>query len=106
MISGLYYIAPNVRPPSWRWLTPGSVLAMIAWVLTTAAFGLYVANFSSFGKTYGPLGAIVTFLVWAWLTNIGTLLGVELDTEIERERQLSADQPGAAERIQLPLRQE
>ena len=106
MISGLYYIAPNVRPPSWRWLTPGSVLAMIAWVLTTAAFGLYVANFSSYNKTYGTLGAIVTFLVWAWLTNIGTLLGVELDTEIERERQLSADQPGAAERIQLPLRQE
>lgn len=106
MISGLYYIAPNVRPPSWRWLTPGSLLAMVAWIVTSAAFGLYVANFSSFDKTYGTLGAIITFLVWVWLTNVGTLLGIELDSEIERERQLIAGQPGAAERIQLPLRQE
>lgn len=106
MISGLYYIAPNVRPPSWRWLTPGAVLAVIAWVLTSAAFGLYIANFGSYNKTYGTLGAVVTFLIWVWLTNIAALLGIELDSEIERERQLSADQPGAAEQIQLRLRQE
>jgi len=106
MISGLYYIAPNVRPPSLRWLTPGSILAVIAWAITSAAFGLYIANFGSYDKTYGTLGAIVTFLVWVWLTNIGTLLGIELDSEIERERQLSIREPGAAEHIQLPLRQE
>lgn len=106
MISGLYYIAPNVRPPSWRWLTPGAVLAVIAWALTSAAFGLYLANFGSYNKTYGTLGAVVTFLIWVWLTNIAVLLGIELDSEIERERQLSADQPGAADRIQLRLRQE
>jgi membrane protein len=105
MISGLYYIAPNVRPPSWRWLTPGAVLAVIAWAITSAAFGLYLANFDSFNRTYGTLGAIVTFLIWMWLTNIAALLGIELDSEIERERQLSAQEPGAAERIQLPLRQ-
>ena len=106
MISGLYYIAPNVRPPSWRWLTPGAVLAVTAWAITSAGFGLYIANFDSFNRTYGTLGAIITFLIWVWLTNIAALLGIELDSEIERERQLSADQPGAAERIQLPLRQE
>jgi membrane protein len=106
MISGLYYIAPNVRPPSWRWLTPGALFAVIAWASTSAAFGLYIANFGSYDKTYGTLGAIVTFLIWAWLTNIAALVGVELDSEIERERQLSVDQPGAADRIQLPLRQE
>jgi membrane protein len=106
MINGLYYIAPNVRPPSWRWLTPGAVLAVIAWALTSAAFGLYIANFGSYNKTYGTLGAVVTFLIWVWLTNIAVLLGIELDSEIERERQLSADQPGAADRIQLRLRQE
>lgn len=109
MIDGLYYIAPNVRPPSWRWLTPGALLAVIAWSVSSAAFGLYLANFGSYNKTYGTLGAIVTFLVWAWLTNIAMLLGLELDSEIERERQLAArplpaDQAGA-ERIQLPLRQ-
>lgn len=106
MISGLYYIAPNVRPPSWRWLTPGAMLAVIAWGITSSVFGFYVANFGSYNKTYGTLGAIVTFLVWAWLTNIAVLLGIELDSEIERERQLVAHKPGAAEQIQLPLRQE
>jgi len=106
MISGLYYIAPNVRPPSWRWLTPGAVLAVTAWAITSAGFGLYIANFDSFNRTYGTLGAIITFLIWVWLTNIAALLGIELDSEIERERQLSAHQAGAAERIQLPLRQE
>ncbi len=106
MISGLYYIAPNVRPPNWRWLTPGAMLAVIAWAVTSIAFGLYIANFGSYNKTYGTLGAFVTFLIWVWLTNIAALLGIELDSEIERERQLSAHQAGAAERIQLPLRQE
>jgi membrane protein len=106
MINGLYYIAPNVRPPSWRWLTPGAMLALIVWALTSAAFGVYIANFGSYNKTYGTLGAFVTFLIWLWLTNIAILLGIELDSEIERERQLTVDEPGADERIQLPLRQE
>jgi membrane protein len=106
MITGLYYIAPNVRPPNWRWLTPGAMLAVIVWALTSAAFGLYIANFGSYNKTYGTLGAIVTFLIWVWLTNVAALLGIELDSEIERERQLSSNQPGAATQIQLPLRQD
>lgn len=106
MISTLYYIAPNVKPPSWRWLTPGAALALIAWLATSFGFGLYLANFNSFDKTYGTLGAIVSFLVWAWLTNISLLLGIELDSEIERERQLRANHPESAQRIQLPHRQE
>jgi membrane protein len=106
MISGMYYIAPNVRPPGWRWLTPGAMFAVVVWAVATAGFGLYIAHVHSFDRTYGALGAIITFLVWVWLTNIAILLGIELDSEIERERQLSADQPGAADRIQLPLRQE
>jgi membrane protein len=106
MISGLYYIAPNVRPPRWRWLTPGAILAIVVWAITTAAFGLYITNFGAYNKTYGTLGAVVTFLIWIWLTNVAALVGLELNSEIERERQLSVDQPGAADRIQLPLRQE
>ena len=105
MITGLYYVAPNVRPPSWRWLTPGAMLAVVVWALTSAGFGLYIANFGSYNKTYGTLGAVVTFLIWVWLTNLAALLGIELDSEIERERQLSIDQPGAATQIELPLRQ-
>ena len=106
MISGLYYVAPNVRPPSWRWLTPGAIFAVIAWVVVSLGFAFYLANFGSYNRVYGTLGAIVTFLIWVWLSNIAALLGIELDAEIERERELAAHEPGAAERIQLPLRQE
>lgn len=103
MISALYYIAPNVRPPSWRWLTPGAAFAVLTWAITTSLFGLYVANFGSYNKTYGTLGAIVTFLIWIWLTNIALLLGIELDSEIERERQIVVSEQKTS--IQLPLRQ-
>ncbi|GAC1436180.1 MAG: YihY/virulence factor BrkB family protein [Solirubrobacteraceae bacterium] len=106
MISGLYYIAPNVRPPGWRWLTPGAILAVIAWALASAGFALYLVHFGSYSRAYGTLGAIVTFLIWVWLTNIAALLGIELNSEIERERQLTSHEAGAAEQIQLPLRQE
>lgn len=104
MIGGLYYLAPNVRQPPPRWLTPGALFAVVAWMATSGLFGLYVAGLGSYNKTYGTLGAIITFLVWVWLTNTAILLGVELDSEIERERELAAGVPGAAERIQLPPR--
>jgi membrane protein len=105
MISALYYIAPNVRPPSWRWLTPGASFAVLAWVITTGLFGLYIAHFGSYDKTYGTLVGIVTFLIWVWLTNIAMLLGIELDSEIERERQLAVNPTEPDARIRLPLRQ-
>lgn len=105
LIGGLYYLAPNIHPPPVRFLTPGTLLAVVAWVAMSIGFAIYVANFDTYNKTYGTLGAIVTFLVWVWWTNIAILLGVELDSEIERERQLAAGQPGAEQRIQLPLRQ-
>lgn len=104
MVGGLYYLAPNVRQPPARFLTPGAIFAVVAWTVTSTLFGLYVANFGSYDRTYGTLGAIITFLVWVWLTNIAILLGVELDSEVEREREIAAGVPGAEERIQLPLR--
>ena len=88
MLAFLYYAAPNVKQPSFRWLTPGSVLAVVVWVLASVAFGIYVANFGSYNKTYGALGGAVVFLIWLWLSNVAVLLGAELNAEIERERQL------------------
>jgi membrane protein len=105
MISTLYYIAPNVRPPHWRWLTPGAAFAVLAWAITTGLFGLYIAHFGSYQQTYGTLGAIITFLIWVWLTNIALLLGIEFDSEIERERQLISDPANPDRPIELPLRQ-
>ena len=93
MLSILYHAAPNVRHPRFRWLTPGAVLAVMLWVVASAAFGLYVAKFGSYNKTYGSLGAIIIFLVWLWLTNVAVLLGAELNAEVERGRQIEAGHP-------------
>jgi membrane protein len=104
MLAALYYVAPNARLPRFRWITPGSVLAVAVWGLGSAGFAFYVANFGSYDKTYGTLGGVATFLVWAWLTNQAVLLGAELNAELERARQIAAGTPGAEEEIQLPPR--
>ena len=101
----LYYTAPNVRQPGFRWVTPGGVLAVILWVVASAAFALYVANFSSYNKTYGALASVIVFLVWLWITNLVILFGAELNAEIERGRQIQAGQPEDEEPF-LPLRSE
>jgi membrane protein len=101
----LYYASPNARIAGKRWVTPGSLLALVVWVAASALFALYVANFGSYNKTYGALGGAVTFLVWLWITNIAVLLGAELNAELERSRELEAGVPGAKENIQLPPRQ-
>jgi membrane protein len=105
MFSILYYASPNVRQPGFRWVTPGGVLAVVAWMIASAAFGFYVANFGSYNKTYGSLGAIIIFLVWLWLTNVAILLGAELNAEIARGRQIEAGQPAEREPF-LPPRKE
>src|SRR5215204_509724 len=97
MFSLLYYTAPNVRQPGLRWVTPGAVVAVIAWMIVSALFGVYVANFGSYNKTYGSLGAVIIFLVWLWLTNIAILLGAELNAETERGRQIEGGQPPGRE---------
>jgi membrane protein len=93
MVAGLYYIAPNVRQPRLRWVTPGGVAAVLVWILASAGFGIYVSNFGSYGKTYGTLGSVITFLVWMWLSNLALLFGAELDSELERERELKKGLP-------------
>ena len=102
----LYYASPNARITGVRWITPGSLLALVLWLAASALFALYVANFGSYNKTYGTLGGAVTFLVWLWITNIAVLLGAELNAELERSRELEAGVPGAEEEIQLPPREE
>jgi membrane protein len=105
MLAILYYSAPNVRQPGFRWITPGSILAVAVWIVASAAFALYVANFGSYNKTYGSLGAVVIFLVWLWLTNVAVLLGAELNAELERRRQIETGQPAEQEPF-LPPREE
>jgi membrane protein len=93
MLALLYWAAPNVRHPGFRWLSPGGILAVAVWLIVSGAFALYVANFSSYNKTYGALAAVVVFLVWLWISNLAILLGAEFNAEIERGRLIQAGAP-------------
>ncbi|MEW2443312.1 YihY/virulence factor BrkB family protein [Micromonospora marina] len=90
LLSLLFWIAPNVRQPRFRWLTPGGALALVAWVLVSFGFGLYVANFGSYDVTYGSLGAVIAFLVWLYLSNCALMLGVQVNAELQRGRAMQA----------------
>jgi membrane protein len=104
MFSILYWAAPNVKHPGFRWLSPGGIFAVAVWVIASGAFALYVANFSSYNKTYGSLAGIVIFLVWLWVSNIAVLLGAEWNAEIERGRQIEAGHPADEEPFVEPRR--
>jgi membrane protein len=86
MFALLYWAAPNVKQPGFRWVSPGGILAVIGWLIASAAFAFYVSNFSSYNKTYGALGGVIVFLVWLWISNIVILLGAEFNAELERGR--------------------
>jgi membrane protein len=106
IISVLYYIAPNVKHPKFSWVTPGGIVAVLVWIVASVGFAFYAANFASYNKTYGSLGAMIVFLVWLWITNLAILFGAELNAELERSRQIAED-PSAAEREPfLPARAE
>ena len=92
MISLLYWAAPNVKQPGFKWTTPGGLLAVLVWVAASGLFALYVANFASYNKAYGALGGVIAFLTWLWISNIAVLFGAELNAELERERRREAGQ--------------
>ena len=86
MFALLYWAAPNVKQPGFRWVSPGGIVAVVGWLIASAAFAFYVSNFGSYNKTYGALAGVVVFLVWLWISNIVILLGAEFNAELERER--------------------
>lgn len=106
MFAVLYHVSPNVKLPGFKWVTPGALLAIVVWLIASALFAFYVANFGSYDKTYGTLGGIVVLLVWFWITNVALLLGMELNSERERSRELEAGVPGAEKELQLDARDE
>jgi membrane protein len=104
MFSILYWAAPNVKHAGFRWLSPGGVFAVAVWVIVSALFAFYVANFSSYNKTYGALAGVIIFLVWLWISNIAVLLGAEWNAEIERARVMEAGHPAEHEPFVEPRR--
>jgi membrane protein len=103
MLALLYWAAPNVRHGGFRWITPGTLVAMVTWIAASAGFVYYVSQFDTYNKTYGTLGGVIVFLVWLWLTNVAVLLGAEFDAELARARAMAAGLPRHAEPY-LPLR--
>ncbi|HEX3005041.1 MAG TPA: YihY/virulence factor BrkB family protein [Angustibacter sp.] len=103
IIAMLYYATPNVQQPRFRWMSLGAFVALVVWVLASAAFALYVSKVGSYQKTYGALAGVVVFLLWLWLTNLALLFGAEVNAEMERGRQLQAGIEAERE-LQLPMR--
>jgi membrane protein len=99
----LYWASPNAKQGGFRWVSPGGVLAVIVWILASAGFAVYVANFGTYDRTYGALGGVIAFLVWLWISNIAVLLGAEFDAELERGRAIEAGHPAEKEPF-VPLR--
>lgn len=103
IVAILYYATPNVQQPKFRWVSVGAVVAIVIWMIASAGFAFYVANFASYNKTYGSLAGVIVGLVFLWLTNVALLLGAEIDSELERGRQLQAGIAAETE-LQLPAR--
>ncbi|MFF6934638.1 YhjD/YihY/BrkB family envelope integrity protein [Streptomyces sp. NPDC008312] len=97
MVALLYWAAPNARGRGFKWVTPGSFLALLLWMVASAGFALYVSHFSSYNKTYGALAGVIIFLVWLWITNLAILLGLEFDAEMARQRAIDGGHPEAEE---------
>ncbi|MFJ1707378.1 YihY/virulence factor BrkB family protein [Kitasatospora sp. NPDC088346] len=97
MIALLYWAAPNVRDRGVRWISPGSLLAVLLWLAASAGFALYVANFAAYNKTYGTLAGVIVFLVWLWISNLAILLGLEFDAELSRGRAIEGGLPKGEE---------
>ncbi len=106
MVDLLYYASPNAKLRGFRWVTPGSLVAIVIWAIASAAFAFYVANFGSYDKVYGTLGGLVALLVWLWISNLAILFGHQLNAERERSAEIEEGQPRAEREIQLEPRAE
>jgi len=101
--AGLMYYGPNVKHPRWRFLSFGSVLAIVMWLLASGAFAFYASRFSSYNKTWGSLAAVVVMLTWLWLSAVALLFGAEVNAEAERSRELRRGEPAERE-LQAPAK--
>jgi membrane protein len=99
--AGIYYLGPNVEHRRWRFLSLGSVVAVVIWLLASGAFAFYVSSFGSYNKTWGTLAGVVILLTWLWLSGVALLFGAEINAEAERSRELRQGEPAEVE-LQAP----
>jgi membrane protein len=96
LVAMLFWVSPNAKPTGVRWVTPGGLVAATIWLVASALFAVYVTDFSSYSKDYGPLAGLVIFLVWLWLSNVALLLGLEVNAELDHERAVVMGAPEEA----------
>ncbi len=89
----IYYVTPDVRHRSFRWVTPGAMVGVAVWIVVSAAFGRYVSDFANVSAVYGAFAGAIVLVVWLWLSGVALLFGAELDAEIEREKELDEGVP-------------
>ena len=104
MFAVLYYWAPNVKQPRFRWVSPGSMSPCSPGSSPRSPSVSTLANFGSYNATYGSLGGFIVFLLWLWISNNALLFGQELNAELERQREIESGVPAAEEEIQQPPR--
>lgn len=89
VFSYIYYVTPDVRLCAFRWTLPGALVGVSVWLMASAVFSEYLANFKSFNVTYGSFAAAIILLVWLWLTNVALLFGAEVNAGIERAKRIT-----------------
>jgi membrane protein len=97
----ILYLGPNVDHPRWRFLTFGTAISVVVWLLASGAFAIYVSQLGSFNKTWGSLAAVIIMLTWLWLSGLALLFGAEVNAESERSRELRRGEPAETE-LQAP----
>ena len=88
----LFWASPNAKH-GFQWVSPGGFIAVILWLIASALFALYVANFSHYNKIYGSLAGVIVFLIWMWISNVAILFGAEFNAELERSRAVAGGHP-------------
>ena len=101
--AAVLYLGPNFDHPKWRFVTPGSVFAVVVWLLVSGLFAVYTATFASYNKAWGSLAAVIIMLTWLWLTGCALLFGAEINAEAERSRELREGRP-AQKNLQAPAK--
>jgi membrane protein len=93
LFSVFYYVGPNRESPSWQWVSPGGILGTMLWIVVSIALGIYVGNFNSYSKTYGPLAGVIVLILWLYVSSLAVLIGGELNAELERQAASSQEGP-------------
>ena len=101
--AGVLYLGPNFAHPRWRFITPGSAVAVAIWIAASGLFAVYVSLFGSYNKAWGSLAAVIVMLTWLWLSALAILFGAEVNAEAERSRELRQGQPAEVE-LQAPAK--